>query len=124
MRRTVRFLPRRRTKRPNRSSRSFRRVDERQRCSLRPVSRPPRPGVLVRAGAAFLLAFVILATTDLVIESHFVPDPLAQFRTPDGRLTITGRALTPELQQILFNGYDLQQYTTVAFVIPAHTPYL
>src|SRR3989449_3077565 len=123
MRRTVRFLPRRRTKRPNRSSRSFRRVDERQRCSLRPVSRPPRPGVLVRAGAAFLLAFVILATTALVIESHFVPDPLAQFRTPDGRLTIPGRALTPELQQLLFHGNDLQPYTTVTFVLPAQSPY-
>src|SRR3989441_2901668 len=123
MRRTVRFLPRRRTKRPNRSSRSFRRVDERQRCSLRPVGLPPRPGVLVRAGAAFLLAFVILATTALVIESHFVPDPLAQFRTPDGRLTIPGRALTPELQQLLFHGNDLQPYTTVTFVLPAQSPY-
>src|SRR5947209_16240102 len=123
MRRTVRFLPRRRTKRPNRNSRSFRRVDERQRCSLRRVSRPPRPGVLVRAGAAFLLAFVILATTALVVESHFVPDPLAQFRTPDGRLTIPGRALTPELQRLLFHGNDLQPYTNVTFVLPAQSPY-
>src|SRR2546427_3233432 len=123
MRRTVRFLPRRRTKRPNRNSRSFRRVDERQRCSLRRVSRPPRPGVLVRAGAAFLLAFVILATTALVVESHFVPDPLAQFRTPDGRLTIPGRALTPELQRLLFHGNDLQPFTDVSFVLPAQSPY-
>src|SRR3989442_2884908 len=99
MRRTVRFLPRRRTKRPNRSSRSFRRVDERQRWSLRPVSRPPRPGVLVRAGAAFLLAFVILATSALVVECHFVADPLAQFTTPVVRLTMIGRALTPEYIQ-------------------------
>src|SRR2546421_5537607 len=123
MRRTVRFLPRRRTKRPNRNSRSFRRVDERQRWSLRRVSRPPRPGVLVRAGAAFLLAFVILATTALVVESHFVPDPLTQFRTPDGRLTIPGRALTPELQRLLFHGNDLQPYTNVTFVLPAQSPY-
>src|SRR2546428_738615 len=123
MRRTVRFLPRRRTKRPNRSSRSLSSVDERQRCSLRPVSRLPRPGVLVRAGAAFLLAFVILATTALVVESHFVPDPLAQFRTPDGRLTIPGRALTPDLQRLLFHGNDLQPYTNVTFVLPAQSPY-
>src|SRR3989442_292547 len=123
MRRSVRFLPRRRTKRPNRNSRSFGRVDERQRWSLRPVSRPPRPGVLVRAGAAFLLAFVILATTALVVESHFVPDPLAQFRTPDGRLTIPGRALTPDLQRLLFHGNDLQPYTNVTFVLPAQSPY-
>src|SRR3989442_477680 len=123
MRRTVRFLPRRRTKRPNRSSRSFRRVDERQRWSLRRVSRPPWPGVLVRAGAAFLLALVILATTALVVESHFVPDPLAQFRTPDGRLTIPGRALTPELQRLLFHWNDLQPYTNVTFVLPAQSPY-
>src|SRR5256712_9198169 len=123
MRRTVRFLPRRRTKRPNRSSRSLSSVDERQRCSLRPVSRLPRPGVLVRAGAAFLLAFVILATTALVVESHFVPDPLAQFRTPDGRLTIPGRALTPDLQRLLVHGNDLQPYTNVTFVLPAQSPY-
>src|SRR3989454_1131375 len=123
MRRTVRFLPRRRTKRPNRNTRSFRRVDERQRCSLLPVGLPPGRGVLVRAGTAFLLAFVILATTALVVESRFVPDPLAQFRTPDGRLTIPGRALTPELQRLLFHGNDLQPYTNVTFVLPAQSPY-
>src|SRR5207245_6423670 len=123
MRRTVRFLPRRRTKRSNRTSLSVRRVDERQRCSLRRVSRPPRPGVLVRAGAAFLLAFVILATTALVVESHFVPDPLATFRTPDGRLTIPGRALTPELQRLLFHSNDLQPYANVTFLLPARSTY-
>ncbi len=120
--RTARFLPRRRTKCLNRNPRSFCRVDERQRCSVRPVRRLCR-GVLVNAGTAFLLAFVILATSALVVASQSMPDPLAQFRTSDGGLTIPGRAWTPELQRLLFQGNELQPYTNVTFVLPSRSPY-
>jgi len=121
--RTARFFPRRRTKCLNRNPRSFCGVDERQRCSLPPVRRRPRCGVLVNAGAAFLLALVILATGALAVASQSMPDPLAQFRTPDGGLTIPGRALTPELQRLLFHGNELQPYTNVTFVFPSRSPY-
>src|SRR5256885_11207961 len=100
--RTARFLPRRRTKCLDRNVQSFCRVDERKRCGSQPANRPPRRGVLVNAGTAFLLAFVILATGALVVASQPMADPLAQFRTPDGGLQIPGRALTPELQRLLF----------------------
>jgi len=77
----------------------------------------------VNAGTAFLLALVILATGALAVASQSMPDPLAQFRTPDGGLTIPGRALTPELQRLLFHGNELQPYTNVTFVFPSRSPY-
>src|SRR5207245_11504672 len=72
---------------------------------------------------AFLLACVILATGALVVASQPMSDPLAQFRTPDGGLQIPGRALTPELQRLLFHGNDLQPSTNVTFLLPARSPY-
>ncbi|HYR80688.1 MAG TPA: hypothetical protein VEN80_00100, partial [Thermoplasmata archaeon] len=77
----------------------------------------------MNAGPAFLLAFVILATGVLVVASHSTSDPLAQFRTPDGGLKIPGRALTPELQQLLFHGNNLQPYSNVTYVLPSRSPY-
>src|SRR2546428_5222574 len=52
-----------------------------------------------------------------------MPDPLAKFRTRDGRLTIPGRALTPELQRLLFHGNDLQPLTNVTFLLPVRSSY-
>src|SRR5947199_20494 len=121
--RTARFLPRRRTKCLDRDVRSFCRVDERKRRSSRSNNRLPGRGVLMNAGTALLLAFVILATGALVVASQSTSDPLAQFRTPDGGLKIPGRALTPELQQLLFHGNNLQPYTNVTYVLPLRSLY-
>jgi len=77
----------------------------------------------MNAGTALLLAFVILATGALVVASQSTSDPLAQFRTPDGGLKIPGRALTPELQQLLFHGNNLQPYTNVTYVLPLRSLY-
>src|SRR6266566_3576754 len=63
----------------------------------------------------------MLATAALVVVSQSMPDPLAEFRSPDGRLTIPGRALTPELQRLLFHGNDLQPFTNVTFLLPARS---
>src|SRR5437879_4879682 len=121
--RTARFLPRRRTKCLDRDVRSFCRVDERKRRSSRSNNRLPGRCVLMNAGTALLLAFVILATGALLVASQSTSDPLAQFRTPDGGLRIPGRALTPELQQVLFHGNNLQPYTNVTYVLPSRSPY-
>src|SRR3989441_3634311 len=121
--RTARFLPRRRTKCLDRDVRSFCRVDERKRRSSRSNNRLPGRCVLMNAGTALLLAFVILATGALVVASQSTSDPLAQFRTPDGGLKIPGRALTPELQQLLFHGNNLQPYTNVTYVLPLRSLY-
>src|SRR2546422_8308568 len=121
--RTARFLPRRRTKCLDRDVRSFCRVDERKRRSSRSNNRLPGRGVLMNAGTALLLAFVILATGALVVASQSTSDPLAQFRTPDGGLKIPGRALTPQLQQLLFHGNNLQPYTNVTYVLPLRSLY-
>ncbi|HYR82403.1 MAG TPA: hypothetical protein VEN80_08905, partial [Thermoplasmata archaeon] len=77
----------------------------------------------MKARTAFLVAFVMLATAALVVVSQSMPDPLAEFRSPDGRLTIPGRALTPELQRLLFHGNDLQPFTNVTFLLPARSSY-
>src|SRR5437016_13903019 len=65
----------------------------------------------------------MLATAALVVVSQSMPDPLAEFRSPDGRLTIPGRALTPELQRLLFHGNDLQPFTNVTFLLPPRSSY-
>src|SRR5947199_3581313 len=121
--RTARFLPRRRTRCLDSNSRSSGHVDERQRRSSRPLRLRPGRGGLVKAGTAILLAFILLATAILVVASQSMPDPLAKFRTPDGRLTIPGRALTSELQRLLFHSTDLQPYTNVTFLLPARSTY-
>ena len=77
----------------------------------------------MKARTAFLVAFVMLATAALVVVSQSMPDPLAKFRTPDGRLMIPGRALTPELQRLLFHGNDLQPLTNVTFLLPVRSSY-
>src|SRR5438128_8943091 len=65
----------------------------------------------------------MLATAALVVVSQSMPDPLAKFRTPDGRLMIPGRALTPELQRLLFHGNDLGPLTNVTFLLPVRSSY-
>ena len=73
--------------------------------------------------AMVLLASLLLATAALVVESRLAPDPLAQFRTPDGQLTIPGRALTPELQGLLFGGNRLQPYYNITFLLAKPSSY-
>src|SRR5438445_13549100 len=72
----------------------------------------------MKTGTALLLGFVLLATAAVVIESQMVSDPLAAFRGPDGRLTIPGRALTEELQRLLFQGNDLRPNYNITFLFP------
>src|SRR2546422_1233469 len=105
--RPARFQLRRPTRCPTRNPPAFRCVGERYRRSVQPLPPGTRRGVFVKARTAFLVAFVMLATAALLVVSQSMPDPLAKFRTPDGRLTIPGRALTPELQRLLFHVNDL-----------------
>src|SRR2546428_12116647 len=121
--RPARCQPRRLTRCLYRNLRAFRRVGERYRRSVQPLRPNPRRGVFVKARPAFLGAFVMLATAALVVGSQAMPDPPAKFRTPDGRLTIPGRALTPELQRLLFHGNDLQPSTNVTFLLPIRSSY-
>src|SRR5712691_8769137 len=72
----------------------------------------------MKIGTALLLGFVLVATASVVIESQMVSDPLAPFRGPDGRLTIPGRALTEELQRLLFHGNELRPYHNITFLVP------
>src|SRR5437870_11888410 len=72
----------------------------------------------MKTGTALLLGFVLLATAAVVIESQMVPDPLAAFRGPGGRLTIPGRALTEELQRLLLQGNDLRPNYNITFLVP------
>src|SRR2546427_68893 len=121
--RTARFQLRRRTRGLNGNPPAFRCVGERYRRSVQPLPPGTRRGVFVKARTAFLVAFVMLATAALVVVSQSMPDPLAKFRTPDGRLTIPGRALTPELQRLLFHGNDLGPLTNVTFLLPVRSSY-
>ncbi|MGI0150142.1 MAG: hypothetical protein ACREDF_11505, partial [Thermoplasmata archaeon] len=77
----------------------------------------------MRARAAFLLVLLMLATAALVVESQTMLDPLAPFRTPDGHLTIPGRALTPELQRLLFHRNELQPFLRLTFLIAERSAY-
>src|SRR5437764_12296144 len=70
----------------------------------------------MKTGTALLLGFDLLATATVVIESQMVSDPLAAFRGPDGRLTIPGRALTAELQRLLFPGNDRRPNYNITFL--------
>src|SRR5256712_696394 len=121
--RTARFQLRRRTRGLNRNPPAFRCAGERYRRSVQPLPPGTRRGVFVKARTAFLVAFVMLATAALVVVSQSMPDPLAKFRTPDGRLMIPGRALTPELQRLLFHGNDLGPLTNVTFLLPVRSSY-
>src|SRR5256712_8698658 len=121
--RPARCQPRRRRSCLYGTPRPSRRVGERYRRSVQPLRPNPRRGVFVKARTAFLVAFVMLATAALVVVSQSMPDPLAKFRSPDGRLTIPGRALTPELQRLLFHGHDLQPSTNVTFLLPIRSSY-
>src|SRR5712692_4726296 len=72
----------------------------------------------VKAKTALLLGLVLLATAAIAIETQLSPDPLALFRGPDGRLSIPGGALTPQLQRLLFQGNDLRPYYDLTFMVP------
>src|SRR3989449_8575078 len=67
---------------------------------------------------ALLLGVLLLATAAVAIEAQLAPDPLAQFLGPDGRLTIPGRALTSEIQRLLFHGNDLRPSYNITFLLP------
>src|SRR2546421_12951824 len=67
---------------------------------------------------ALLLIVLLLATAAVAIEAKLAPDPLAQFLGPDGRLTIPGRALTSEIQRLLFHGNDLRPSYNITFLLP------
>src|SRR5712691_5109689 len=70
-----------------------------------------------------LLLVLLFAAAALVVQSQAAPDPLAPFRTPDGRLPIPGSTLTPELQRLLFRGNDLQPYYAFTFPLSARSSY-
>jgi hypothetical protein len=72
----------------------------------------------MKTRTALLLGLVLLATAAIAMETQVSPDPLTLFRGPDGRLTIPGGALTPQLQHLLFQGNDLQPYYDLTFMIP------
>src|SRR5712692_1772344 len=72
----------------------------------------------VKAKTALLLGLVLLATAAIAIETQLSPDPLALFRGPDGRLSIPGGALAPQLQRLLFQGNDLRPYYDLTFMVP------
>lgn len=77
----------------------------------------------MKAGGALLLVFLMLATAILVVQSQPLLDPLAPFRAPDGRLSIPGQALTPELQRLLFHRSELQPHLHITFPITERSSY-
>jgi len=77
----------------------------------------------MKTGAVFLLLVFLLAAGALMVQSQAAPDPLAPFRTPDGRLNIPGSALTPELQRLLFRGNELQPSFEFTFLFASRSPY-
>ncbi len=66
---------------------------------------------------------LVLAAAALVVSSQIRSDPLAPFRGADGRLTIPGSALTPELQRLLFGGDQLLPSYELTYVSPERSAY-
>src|SRR2546425_9398537 len=68
----------------------------------------------MRSQTALALAFtaVFIVGALLVFFDHQNSDPLAQFRTSDGKLSIPGGALTKELRQLLFPPKPSESYYT------------
>ena len=77
----------------------------------------------MRSAAILLPLCLMLAAAALVVSSQMRSDPLAPFRGTDGRLTIPGSALTPELQRLLFGGDQLLPSYELTYVSPERSSY-
>src|SRR2546428_7069951 len=77
----------------------------------------------MRSAAILLPLCLMLAAAALVVSSQIRSDPLAPFRGTDGRLTIPGSALTPELQRLLFGGDQLLPSYELTYVSPHRSSY-
>src|SRR5467141_2627919 len=77
----------------------------------------------MKTAAVLLLLVFLLAAGALLVQTQAAPDPLAPFRAPDGRLSIPGSALTPELQGLLFRGNQLQPDYEFTFLLASRSPY-
>src|SRR2546427_1168881 len=77
----------------------------------------------MRSAAILLPLCLMLAAAALVVSSQMRSDPLAPFRGTDGRLTIPGSALTPELQRLLFGGDQLLPSYELMYVSPERSSY-
>src|SRR5882762_11900738 len=77
----------------------------------------------MKTAAVLLLLVFLLAAGALLVQTQAAPDPLAPFRTPDGRLSIPGSALTTELQRLLFRGNQLQPDYEFTFLLASRSPY-
>src|SRR5712691_11419281 len=77
----------------------------------------------MRSAAMLLPLCLVLAAAALVVSSQIRSDPLAPFRGADGRLTIPGSALTPELQRLLFGGDQLLPSYELTYVSPERSAY-
>ena len=77
----------------------------------------------MKPAAALLLVGILLATAALAVAIQSPHDPLAPFRAADGSLHIPGRALTPEIQRLLFGPNDLQPFWNLTYFAPAPSPY-
>ena len=90
---------------------------------LHHVEEVSRRDVLTKVSAALVLVLLVLTTAALIVATQTNLDPLAKFRQSDGRLNIPGRALTPELQHLLFHGNDLQVNLRIIFPTSEHSAY-
>src|SRR3989442_11815975 len=77
----------------------------------------------MKSAAMLLPLCLVLAAAALVVSSQIRSDPLAPFRGADGRLTIPGSALTPELQRLLFGGDQLLPSYALTYVSPDRSSY-
>src|SRR5947209_14487039 len=77
----------------------------------------------MRSAAILLPLCLMLAAAALVVSSQMQSDPLAPFRGTDGRLTIPGSALTPDLQRLLFGGDQLLPSYELTYVSPERSSY-
>src|SRR5438309_894752 len=77
----------------------------------------------MRSAAILLPLCLMLAAAALVVSSQMRSDPLAPFRGTDGRMTIPGSALTPELQRLLFGGDQLLPSYELTYVSPERSSY-
>src|SRR5437899_8538348 len=77
----------------------------------------------MRSAAILLPLCLMLAAAALVVSSQMRSDPLAPFRGTDGRLTIPGSALTPELQRLLFGGDQLLPSYELPYVSSGRSSY-
>src|SRR2546427_4949741 len=77
----------------------------------------------MRSAAILLPLCLMLAAAALVVSSQMRSDPLAPFRGANGRPTIPGSALTPELQRLLFGGNQLPPSYELTYLTPEPSSY-